>query len=177
MQSLQLKPYVRGKTIFLREVIIEDAELILKLRSDPQKNKHISATDGSLDKQRDYITRYKKSETDYYFIISDWERRALGTIRIYDICGDSFCWGSWVLSSEAPLNTAIESALLVYDFAFFSLHYPKSHFDVRKENARVIDFHKRFGASVVSEDEQNLYFEYSRESYLSIREKYRRFLP
>jgi len=171
-----MKPYVRGKTIFLREVTIDDAEFIIKLRTDPEKNKHLSVTTSDVDKQKSFITNYLRSETDYYFIISDWDRRPLGTIRIYDIHDDSFCWGSWILSKDAPAKAAIESALLIYDFAFFSLHYTKSHFDVRKENQRVVDFHKRFGACIVSEDHQNFFFEYTPDTYLTVREKYRRYI-
>jgi hypothetical protein len=115
--------------------------------------------------------------TDFYFIIADWHGRSIGTVRIYDIRDDSFCWGSWILSVEAPMSAAIESALLVYDFAFYSLHYKYSHFDVRKENVSVVNFHKRFGAVVTAEDEMNYFFEFSKESYGSIRTKYLRFLP
>lgn len=63
------------------------------------------------------------------------------------------------------------------DFAFFSLHYPKSHFDVRKGSHRVVDFHKRFGACIVSEDDLNFYFEYNHEAYLNAHEKYCRYVP
>jgi RimJ/RimL family protein N-acetyltransferase len=172
-----MKPYVRGKTIFLREVMISDAEFIIKLRTDPEKSKHLSVTQNNIDMQKIFISNYLESRIDYYFIISDWSQCPLGTIRIYDVRDDSFCWGSWILSKEAPKNAAIESALLIYDFAFFSLHYPTSHFDVRKENHKVVDFHKRFGACIVREDELNYYFKYSREVYSFMREKYRRYLP
>ena len=167
-----MKPYVRGKTIFLREVTIDDAEFIIKLRTDPEKSKHLSPTENDVEKQKSFISNYLKSETDYYFIISNWECRPLGTIRIYDVRGDSFCWGSWILLKDAPINTAVESALLIYDFAFFSLHYTKAHLDVRKENQKVVDFHKRFGACIVSEDDLNLYLEYTLEAYLSVRQKW-----
>jgi RimJ/RimL family protein N-acetyltransferase len=171
-----MKPYVRGKSIFLREVTIDDAEFIIELRTNPEKSKHLSATPNDIDKQKSFISIYLKSQTDYYFIISDWSQCPLGTVRIYDVRADSFCWGSWILSKDAPTNAAIESALLIYDFAFFSLHYSKSHFDVRKENQRVVDFHKRFGACVVSEDDLNFYFHYDRDAYMSVRQKYRRYL-
>jgi RimJ/RimL family protein N-acetyltransferase len=172
-----MKPYVRGKTIFLREVTIGDAEFIIKLRTDPKKSKHLSITPNDIDRQKSFISNYLKSQTDYYFIISDWSQRSLGTVRIYDVRDDSFCWGSWILSQDAPKNAAIESALLIYDFAFFALHYSKSHFDVRKENHKVVNFHKRFGACIVREDDLNSYFEYSRDAYLNVREKYRRYVP
>lgn len=172
-----MKPYVRGKSIYFREVSADDADFILDLRTDPGKGRHLSQTSGDVQKQRDYIAGYLRSETDFYFIICDYDKRPVGTVRIYDIRDDSFCWGSWILSAEAPRNAAIESALLVYDFAFFSLHYPRAHFDVRKENERVVEFHKRFGARIIDEDELNFYFAYDRPAYLATREKYLRFLP
>jgi RimJ/RimL family protein N-acetyltransferase len=172
-----MKPYVRGKSVFLREVAVGDAEFILSLRTNPEKNKYLSVTSSDVDKQRSFISSYCSSQTDFYFIICDWRWGKLGTVRIYDIREDSFCWGSWILSSDAPKTAAIESALLVYDFAFYSLHYAKSHFDVRKNNGRVVDFHRRFGASVVREDDLNYYFSYEREAFAIARQKYRRFLP
>lgn len=171
-----MKPLVRGKKLYLREVLIDDAEFILSLRADPGKSRYLSATPRDISQQREYIERYYKSLTDYYLIICDWHSRALGTIRIYDIKGDSFCWGSWILSADAPTSAAIESALLLYDFGFYSLHYKASHFDVRKDNVRVVEFHKRFGAEVTCEDALNYYFRYSFSSYKQIREKYLRFI-
>jgi RimJ/RimL family protein N-acetyltransferase len=171
-----MKPCVRGKSIFLREVTVDDAEFIVDLRTNPDKSRHLSVTSTDLRKQQDFILSYFNSRTDFYFLICDWEWQRLGTVRIYDICGDSFSWGSWIVTSDAPKNTAIESALLVYDYAFYSLHYSKSHFDVRKKNERVVEFHKRFGADVVREDDLNYYFQYQKESYIMARNKYRRYL-
>ena len=172
-----MKPYVRGKSIFLREVIEEDADFILKLRTDPLKGTHISPTSGGVSSQVAFIQEYRKSLTDFYFLICDWDWNKLGTIRIYDIKEGSFCWGSWIISDNAPTNTAIESALLLYDFAFFSLHYQKSHFDVRKSNEKVVKFHKRFGAEITAEDDLNYYFSYNLPTYLKVRQKYAKFLP
>lgn len=172
-----MKPYVRGKNIALREIQLSDAEFVVGLRTDQDRNKHLSPTPNDIDRQRNFINTYFESVTDYYFIITDWNHRALGTIRIYDVRGDSFCWGSWILSKNAPKSAAIESALLIYDFGFFALHYTKSHFDVRKTNHRVVDFHKRFGAHIVRDDNLNFYFEYDRNTYLDTREKYSRYLP
>ncbi|MBU1689241.1 MAG: GNAT family N-acetyltransferase [Gammaproteobacteria bacterium] len=172
-----MKPYVLGKSIFFREVMIEDAEFIIKLRTDPEKSRHISVTSGDIEKQKGFIASYLQSQTEYYFVICDLNRRSIGTIRIYDVRDNSFCWGSWILADDAPRNAAIESALLIYDFAFFSLHYQKSHFDVRKKNIKVVDFHKRFGALIVGEDDLNYYFEYDRATYLNLRPKYQRYLP
>jgi RimJ/RimL family protein N-acetyltransferase len=157
--------------------MIEDADFIVSLRTDPERSKHISKTSSQISSQEEFISSYFGSKTDFYFLICDWNQQRLGTVRIYDIQADSFCWGSWIISKDAPPNTAIESALLIYDFAFYSLHYSKSHFDVRKENERVVDFHKRFGAYAVTTDAINYYFEFTKDAYEAARQKYRRYLP
>jgi RimJ/RimL family protein N-acetyltransferase len=172
-----MKPCVRGKSIFFREVAVSDAEFIVELRTDPKKNKHLSVTSNDIIKQENFISLYLENQTDFYFIINDWNYKKLGTIRIYDIRNNSFCWGSWIISDEACKSAAIESALMIYDYAFYSLHYLKSHFDVRKDNLRVVDFHKRFGAKIVGNDDLNYYFEYGVDDYAEIRKKYRRYLP
>ena len=172
-----MKPIARGKNIFFREIGVDDAAFVLKLRNDPLKGQYISSTTNDIKIQREYIAKYLAKDTDYYFIICDKTAKPIGTVRIYDIHGDDFCWGSWILTDDAHPNAAIESALLVYDYAFFSLQFKLSHFDVRKANTKVINFHKRFGAETVDEDELNIYFRYTLELYLQAREKYKRYLP
>lgn len=77
--------------------------------------------------------------------------------------------GSWIIKVGAPKTMAIESVLLVYEFGFYQLGYKKAHFDVRKGNERVVAFHLRFGAKIISEDESNYYFNYSEDAYKIIR--------
>jgi len=171
-----MRPNIIGKSILLRDVEVEDAEFIHKLRCDEKKSKYISATRNDLDAQIKYIQNYRDSITDYYFIICNLDLNKLGTVRIYDVRGDSFCWGSWILADNAPKTAAIESVLLIYDFAFYSLHFKKSHFDVRKLNTKVVEFHKRLGAIITSEDELNFYFSYGVESYEATRKRFLKFL-
>ena len=64
-----MKPYVIGKSSYLREVDLDDAEFIYSLRTDANKSKHLSVTSGKIDDQLAYIKRYKESVTDYYFVI------------------------------------------------------------------------------------------------------------
>ncbi|MGQ7116015.1 hypothetical protein ACUOFC_65445, partial [Escherichia sp. TWPC-MK] len=52
----------------------------------------------------------------------------------------------------------MESALLVYHFAFVELGFEQSHFDVRKNNEKVIEFHKKMGAIEVSNNELDIFF-------------------
>lgn len=171
-----MQKYIAGKNINLRDVEIEDAEFILSLRIDEQKSKYLHKTEDNIEKQIDYIKSYKQKLNEWYFIIESKNKEQLGTVRIYDIQNDSFCWGSWLVKAGAPKTTAIESALLIYEYAFYTLGFKKSHFDVRKGNEKVIAFHKRLGADITNEDEQNFYFKYDLNSYEIIKPKYNKFL-
>jgi RimJ/RimL family protein N-acetyltransferase len=173
-----MKP-IQGKNINLRPAEVKDAEFILELRMQAHKTQFLSQVDNNLQKQEAWLKAYKDKEQaglEYYFVIESKQAEQLGLVRVYDLQPDSFCWGSWLIKDNAPTTTAIESALLVYEFGFGELSYKKAHFDVRKGNERVIAFHRRFGAQVVNEDELNFYFNYSLENYLKIKQKYRRYL-
>lgn len=174
---MQQKELINGKTINLRNVNVDDAAFILKLRLDPDLNLHLSQTDPELAKQVAWIEQYRQEGKQFYFIIEDKMNNPVGTVRIYDLQADSFCWGSWIVQPGAPQKTALESALLVYEFGFYALGYQKCHFDVRKENSRVVEFHKRFGASIVDETEQDYFFNFTLADYEIIRKRYHAFLP
>lgn len=170
---------IEGRRINLRLVEIEDAEFLLSLRLDPNKSRHISQVDGDLEKQVKWLTDYKVREelnSEYYFIIEDKNKKQFGCVRLYDFIEDSFCWGSWILKDGSPSFMAVESALQVYEFAFYNLKFNKCHFDVRKENASVVAFHERFGAKKISDDNLNFYFTYSKDDYENIKSRYGKFL-
>lgn len=172
-----MKSIARGKNVDLREVYSRDAGFILSLRTNAGLGANLSPTPPDIEQQRSFIADALQDPDTYYFLITAKDGQPLGTIRIYDLKQDSFCWGSWIISPRAPLTAAIESALLIYDFGFFCLHFHRAHFDVLRSNRKVIDFHLRFGARIVWEDEQSLFFDIGLADYLSAREKYARFLP
>ncbi|ALM85283.1 GNAT family N-acetyltransferase [Bordetella sp. N] len=171
---------IQGRSINLRLAQPEDAQFILDLRLNESRNEFVSRVDSDVKKQKEWIENYKTREaagSEYYFMIEDHAGRPVGTIRVYDYRGPSFCWGSWMLVENAPRNAAIESALLIYEFAFNHLGFQQAHFDVRRGNHRVIAFHQRFGAEVVNEDDLDLFFEYRQDAYEAARARYAKFLP
>lgn len=178
MTVLKKTPFVSGKHINFREVKPEDAEFILKLRLDPNKNKYLNPVSPDVDKQRNWINSYlQQSDGHCYFIIENKNNESFGTVRLYDVQEDSFCWGSWILIDGVPKTTAIESALLVYYYAFDVLGFRKSHFDVRQLNTKVIDFHLRCGAQIIGEDEQDKFFSFSYSAWQLLKEKFADYLP
>lgn len=154
--------FLKSKTIRLRLVEESDAEFILKLRLDEKYNQFLSSVSPDLQSQKDWIRKYKNDEKikkQFYFIIERIDGLPCGTVRVYDLKENSFCWGSWILNEDKTHYAALESAFLVYEFGFKMLGYNKSHFDVMKGNEKVISFHKKMGAKEIGTDEQNRYFE------------------
>lgn len=161
---------VSGLNIDLREITVEDTDFIYTLRRDEKKSRFLHAIDVDKKKQLEFIKWCLENDGEYYFVIESKEGEALGAVRIYDIRGDSFCWGSWIIKDGAPLGTALESVLLVYDFGFNSLNFPRCHFDVRKSNRNVLRFHDRFGAWRTGETAEDILFGYDKQTFLSHRE-------
>jgi RimJ/RimL family protein N-acetyltransferase len=170
---------LKSKSVQMRLVEPADAEFILSLRLDERYNSYISKVDNDVESQRRWIINYKNDEaqkSQFYFIIERLDGTPCGTVRIYDLRAESFCWGSWILNENKTRYAAIESALLVYDYGFNTLGFEKSHFEVLKGNEKVVDFHKKFGAEVVSEDENNFYFEITQASVCKTAEKFKSLL-
>lgn len=182
MSMNTLKPVIQqtecisGKSIKLRNVTPEDAEFIISLRTDQKKCKFLSKTSNDIQKQRKWIEEYLNSEGQAYFIITDSDHHSFGTIRMYDQQQNSFCWGSWILTENAPSHYAIESALLIYLYALH-LGFDKSHFDVRKGNYSVIKFHERCGAIRTGETEQDILYSISKDKIHAALDKFKKYLP
>lgn len=166
-------------TIRFTPVRVEHAAYIYSLRVDPILKRHLSGPPPSVESQAEWIRGYVEREAagkEYYFVIERTDGTQCGTVRLYDFQyeGDkpaSFCWGSWILDEHKTRFSAIESALLVYEIGFNRLGFPSSHFDVRKLNTKVIDFHRKFGAELTGEDEDNVYMRLPREAFELVKPK------
>lgn len=167
--------YLHGDTLTFRDADTSDAEFILQLRTDPEKSRHLSQTPDDVSAQQAWLQRYAKDESQAYFII-EYEGERIGTVRLYDAAGRSFCWGSWILKDGRPRHAAMESALMVYAYALDHLGFDSCHFDVRKSNIRVIKFHQRFGAALAGEKDDDYLFTITGEDIQSARIKHTEFL-
>lgn len=176
-QTIRLRKAARvgGKTLVFRNADVEDAAFILALRTDTEKSRYLSAVSNDLADQQAWLTRYTQAEDQAYFII-EYQGEPIGTVRLYDPQGESFCWGSWILKNGRPSHAAMESALMVYAYAIDHLGFRAAHFDVRKGNERVWQFHERFGAHRVAESELDYDYRLDIEAIAVARKRYQRFL-
>lgn len=160
---------VDGTRVSLRLAVPEDAAYIHSLRIDPRYNTYLSAVSGTVADQRAWIEHYKTREAmgqEYYFVIERClDVTPCGLVRLYDISADHFTWGSWILDHNKPAKAALESAVLIYRIGFEQLGIAVSKFDVRTDNERTLAFHRRFGAVETGRDDQDVFFEYTRDRF------------
>jgi RimJ/RimL family protein N-acetyltransferase len=166
-----------GRTLSLRDAQVSDAAFILALRTDEEKSRHMSPTPPDLVAQQRYLERYRASTDGLYFIIESLDGEPLGTMRLYDAQGDSFCWGSWIVKHGAPSTTALESVLILFSYALNHLGFKRAHFRVQPENTRVWAFHERFGAVRVLDTPEEYEYRISPEAIDQSLQRYKRFLP
>ncbi len=148
---------VVGTRLTFREATAADAAFVLQLRINPVLNEFLSSTANDLDAQAAWIKSAAEDPSQLYYIISAGNE-PVGTVRLYDQRGESFCWGSWILSADAPKSGAIESTMMVYSLGL-ALGFTAAHFDVRRGNEKVWQYHERLGAKRI--DENGLDFVYS----------------
>ena len=161
-------PRVDGVHLSLRLVQPEDAAYIHGLRIDPTYNGHLSTVTGTVEDQRSWIESYKPREAagaEYYFVIERKDGVRCGVVRLYDITGDQFTWGSWILDQNKPRKAALESAVLSFGFGFETLGLQAANVDVRKENTHAESFYRRLGMTEIHRTKQDIFFVYSREQF------------
>lgn len=156
-----------GKYVTLREVRVDDADFILRLRCDEKKNQFLHKTEYDLPKQEAYIKHYFEISDEWYFIAEDKAGIPIGTYRIYDIQGDSFCIGSWLMVDGVTAEQSFETDYLVRMYGFNILGFNKIHFDVRKGNKKVWRYHMSLGAIKTGETELDFLWELKKEDYIN----------
>ena len=175
---MKLKNDIIGPYIRLRTATEDDAEFILSLRLNPALNKFLHETDPSVEKQKEWLRAKMDEENDYHMIIESLNGEQLGVVALYDInpVDKTFEWGRWIVKPGAPKYTALESALLCCELAFYHLGLDKCVVAPLRESERCVSFLMRFGSTTVREDPEVICFEITKEDFESIREKHWKFI-
>lgn len=136
----------------LRFVNDEDADFIIKLRTDPKLGRFINSTSNDVELQKVWIKEYKKRESenkDYYFIFFE-NGIPVGLNRIYNIQDNQFTTGSWIFDPFAPDYCSIASALIVriIAFEFLDLEIERSFDGCHVDNKKVLKFNLMLGLKI-----------------------------
>ena len=93
-QQVKLRKAARvvGNTLSFRNADVADAAFILSLRTGREKSRDISAVSCDFVDQQALLSRHVEADDQVYFII-EYKGDPIGTVRLYDPQGDSFCWG------------------------------------------------------------------------------------
>jgi RimJ/RimL family protein N-acetyltransferase len=137
---------VEGCAYRLRPVSDNDAGFIIKLRSDPELNRFLHLTSPSIEAQLEWLTNYYSRPGDWYFVLERrYDSTAEGLISLYgfDTYEGSAEWGRWILRKDSM--AAVESAMLIYRFAFEELCMREVYCRTAAENQSVVSFHDSCG--------------------------------
>lgn len=80
-------------------LVIKDADFIASPSLEERSNTLPSAVPPDVEAQKQWIKAYKRAEqagNQYYFIIERIDGTPCGTVPVYDLREESFCWGSWI---------------------------------------------------------------------------------
>ena len=162
--------------ITARLVREDDAEFIVKLRTNEKLARYIHSVDDNVNKQVEWIKEYKKRETkglDYYFIFyKDGQPIVLN--RLYDIDWGHLTYtsGSWVSVPGTDYEAVMTCSVIVLEIAFDVLGLLVDIYDVRKGNNQVLHFHRKIlGAYEYGETELDYLFMLTKEAWLKSRLK------
>jgi RimJ/RimL family protein N-acetyltransferase len=137
---------IEGPAFRLRPVAAADADLIVTLRNDPALARWLHAGAADVAAQRRWLADYEQRPGDFYFVIeSRASGKAEGLIAVYDVdcSARSAEWGRWVLRPGSL--AAVESAWLIYRFAFEVLGLQSLHCRTVADNEAVVSFHDSCG--------------------------------
>ena len=164
-----------GKYVLLREVRVEDATFILSLRRSEKGMRFLHYTEGSEEKQRQYIERYLTLNDEWYFIVENKAGERIGCLSAYDVRGGSVCTGRWVMKDGVPFQQSIEADLLLKDFVFHELQASEIRMDTRHENKNMQAYFKMWGCVEVTRSDELIYVVLPYQTYCDNRAKVARF--
>lgn len=132
--------------LHVRLVREDDAEFIVKLRTDKKLSRFLGHTDKDVSKQIEWIREYKKREVaglDYYFIYY-YNNNPIVLNRIYNIDWThlSYTGGSWVSAPGADFELVMLCTIIQSEIAQDVLGLLISIFEVKKGNTQVLNFHR-----------------------------------
>lgn len=141
----------------LRPVRPEDAEFIVRVRTQERAAGKIGPTSTSIADQVAWINRYLERTNDYYWIVECVKPgKPIGTIGLYDFTPDGLeaMPGRWVMMPQVEVS-AMAPIFLMYRFAFESLAIRRLAISVMPDNRQILHFHERLcGAHAIAVPER-----------------------
>ena len=143
---MQHNVFLDGIAFRLRPVANADVPFIIQLRGNTERSRYLHPISLRVEDQLAWLSEYYHRPDDYYFVIERMDNnQAEGLISLYDIdhIKKQGEWGRWILVPNSL--AAIESAWLIYQFAFECLKLDQVYCRTVVDNQTVISFHDSCG--------------------------------
>jgi hypothetical protein len=164
--------------LHVRLVREEDAEFIVKLRTDENLSQYLNKIGSNIKKQIEWIREYKKREAlgeEYYFIFEIIGECKVGLVRIYQIEENRFTSGSWIVKSDV-IGVGIICDIIAREIAFEMYPLSLNYYDIRKGNKNVIRYAESYSPVRYAVDDENYYYYINKDSFDKYKVKYLRML-
>lgn len=145
-----------------RVVEKSDAQRIVAWRTHSERNRYISPIEEDVEKQRQWIQRYKEREKrgdEYYFVVKDRFGEEFGFIRVYQSSEEHIEVGSWVSRPDYTKGWNIFKILLAAQwFVFEKMGRDSVVFRIHRENTPVLKVCAVFADKAYKEEDGFLFF-------------------
>ena len=154
---------IKGKFTHLYHVNINDADYILKLRTEEREDNHLMLTQNSIEKQKEYLTNYKKRfelQEEIYFKVFDVAKNQFkGFVRLTEIQSKtSFGWESAVLEKSSSPNLFIDLMLMIFNIGFDYLDRDVcGPWKVKKGFKKMMKIHEIIGMTEILNENEDFY--------------------
>ncbi len=168
---------IEGKTVRLRSVDENDAEVTFKMRHDPEKSRFVRPSKGTVEGQREYIRKQRTIPGDYLFIIEDLQGNPIGMKGIYNYDKEKGEVESGRFLGYGSQVQNVEALMLSCDFAFDVLKVDRILMSTLENNHVMLGIQKRFGVEFTYRDRyeefeyDNLHSVLTKEAYSISRPK------
>ena len=170
--------------LHVRFVCEEDAEFIVKVRTDSQNARFIHETDVSVSKQKEWIRNYKVREAagEEYYLLFEIDGEPQGVYRIYKRHEEWCVTGSWVFHPDAQKNAALKAMIITHEIVFEELGHQYVHDvdGINEDNKGVINAMKSIGGKFwgerIEEKGKYLQFDLHKEDFYKNRPYLLRFV-
>lgn len=139
--------------LHVRLVNEDDAEFIVRLRTDEKLGKYIHSTSPDIEQQKNWIREYKKREAeglDYYFVFYK-DGVPFAVNRLYHMENPAhFTSGSWICLPGYPTEVVVATSLIPRIIAFELLD-KEMEFGVEgchEDNKKVVKFNLMIGMHI-----------------------------
>jgi RimJ/RimL family protein N-acetyltransferase len=137
---------LEGEAYRLRPIGDADADFIVALRGQDVRARFLNRISLSAKSQLEWLSSYYERENDYYFVVEKKrDNSPEGLISLYDVdvrVGRAE-WGRWIVAPASM--AALESVMLLLDFAFTRLSLGEVYSNTIAGNAAVNSFHDGCG--------------------------------